>query len=101
MAGEKRAIREELQDIHRRLERLEERQEPSEESRHHSGCCSGADRRKDGAVDRSGQTMAASGLAVLRVRSSIDASRNDNGFLGCVYSRYSETSNNTVTSHWT
>jgi hypothetical protein len=35
-----------------------------------------------------------------RVRATIDATRTDNGFLGCVYARYRSTSNTTVRSHY-
>lgn len=36
---------------------------------------------------------------VLRIRVTIDATRTDNGFLGCVYARYRAASNTTVLSH--
>jgi hypothetical protein len=36
----------------------------------------------------------------LRIRATIDATRTDNGFLGCVYARYRATSNMTVLSHF-
>jgi hypothetical protein len=35
----------------------------------------------------------------LRIRATIDATRTDNGFLGCVYARYRAASNMTVRSH--
>lgn len=36
----------------------------------------------------------------LRIRATIDATRTDNGFLGCVYARYRSTGNVTVRSHY-
>jgi hypothetical protein len=36
---------------------------------------------------------------ILRIRDTIDSTRTDNGFLGCVYARYKACSNTTVLSH--
>ena len=37
---------------------------------------------------------------LLRIRATIDGTRTDNGFLGCVYARYSASGNVTVLSHF-
>lgn len=37
---------------------------------------------------------------LLRIRATIDGTRTDNGFLGCVYARYRATGNTTVLSHF-
>lgn len=42
--------------------------------------------------------LAQAGL--FRIRATIDGTRTDNGFLGCVYARYRATSNTTVLSHF-
>jgi hypothetical protein len=41
---------------------------------------------------------AAAGL--LRIRATVDGTRTDNGFLGCVYNAYRKSSNMTVLTHW-
>jgi len=95
----KSKIRQEMKEIRERLETLER----AGSSRAASDCCSSSNTSAPGATTDEGRDLldARAGSARLTVRSSIDASRDDNGFLGCMYARYTEHVNNTPSSHWT
>lgn len=103
-------VRQEVTDLRRRLEELESKvaqEKPKSASSNH---CSSCERASDANLQLShagvsaphhvlDYPMLALSAGALRVRATIDSTRNDNGFLGCVDARYRATNNTTVLSH--
>ncbi|MFN7900206.1 MAG: hypothetical protein ACK5N0_11190 [Synechococcaceae cyanobacterium] len=107
----------EIDELRTRLERLETESLPTSlNSEEATGCECGANatepttKRPDSqsrfhltgetsypGIQGSGPAAAA---GLLRIRATIDGTRTDNGFLGCVYNAYKKSGNVTVLTHW-
>lgn len=94
-------IRQELRDLRHRLEVLEGLSGLSSGAMRKPDCCGAGVGRRDQRISEQGVLITGRAVFSGRARSSIDASRDDNGFLGCMYSAYNASVNNDVFSHGT